>query len=232
MPDRNGHDGLRVVVVEDHPLFRSALTDLVRSDPGTAAVTAYGSLEAFLAAQPVDVDVVVLDLGLPGVQGGEAVAAARDHARGVLAMSGQEEERGVVEALRAGADGFTAKTAPPDEFLSAVRAVAGGGSWLSSSVGGGVLRALTAPVAQPAGHGLSPREREVLALLAAGRTDRAIAAELYVTLATVRSHLDRIREKTGCRRRAELTRLALSDESLAPAVRAQQTTGVPAPGRA
>ena len=77
--------------------------------------------------------------------------------------------------------------------------------------GGGVRGLLTAPrTPEPAGAGpLSPRERELVTLVAQGRTDAQIAAQLYISVRTVRSHLDRIRDKTGCRRRADLTRLAL-----------------------
>ena len=202
---------LRVAVIDDHPLYRAAVLGVLAAGAGIEVVAACGSVEDFersiVALAPAAV-VVLLDLGLPGRSGVQAVAHLAGVGFRVLVLSASAARHQVMDVFAAGARGYLTKSAEEPEILAAVRAVGAGNAYVAPSIapylvwavqGGALLSALT------------PREREVLTLLAAGRTDLEIAQELVIGLATVRSHLDHIRDKTGARRRADLTRWAVEE---------------------
>jgi DNA-binding NarL/FixJ family response regulator len=133
----------------------------------------------------------------------------------VLVVSAQGEQADVLAAMAAGARGYLTKDADADEILRAVRVVWGGGTYISPTLASLLLdssRIRDARLRLP----LSERERQVLSLLAAGERDQDIADALAISVRTVRSHLDRIREKTGRRRRPELTRLAIEEGIAGP----------------
>ena len=201
---------VRVAVVDDHPLFRSAVVAAFEGVPDITVVLECGSveeLEARLDASPDAVEVVLLDLSLPGCSGAEAVRAVARLGPSVLVLSGSALRTQLMEVLSSGARGYLVKTARAEEIVQATRMVAARNGYLSPEVASMLSTAMRSP--QPQLADITAREREVLVLLAAGMTDRMIAEELTISLATVRSHLDRIRGKTGSRRRAELTRLAV-----------------------
>lgn len=210
---------LSVSIVEDHPLFRAALgrvlADLPGVDPGPAA----GSVEEFLAYRLPPGGVVLLDLHLPGLQGAAATLAVVEAGHRPLIVSAQTDQSDVLAALAAGARGYLTKSADAGEIGAAVRQVADGGTYVSPTLAGLLLDSTDS---RPAGPRLTltAREREVLALLAEGERDVDIARSLTISVRTVRSHLDRIREKTGQRRRSELTRFAIGAGLLA-----RRTTG-------
>jgi DNA-binding NarL/FixJ family response regulator len=193
----------RVVVVDDHPVFRQGLANAIDGCDDLELVTAVASVEA-LAELP-ECDVVVLDLGLPGLSGANAVAHVRGRGPAVLVVSAESSRSAVLDAMGAGASGYLTKSSEPEEIATAVRHVAGGGTYVSPTLAAYLLAADDATGADA----LTPREREILALVADGETDADIAEQLYISVRTVRSHLDRIRDKTGRRRRADLTRLAI-----------------------
>jgi DNA-binding NarL/FixJ family response regulator len=210
---------IEIHVVEDHPLYRAALVQaLGTSDDMRIGVTAK-SVEEFaafrrtweperLALRAAPGKVVILDLRLPGVSGAEAVATVVGMGFVVLVLSAYGARSDVVAAMAAGASGYLTKDADIDEIHRAVRQVAAGSNYVSPALGAYLLSASRnryTPVQLP----LSDRERQVLALLADGGRDQDIAEKLSISVRTVRSHLDRIREKTGRRRRPELTRLAI-----------------------
>lgn len=206
---------VRVAVVDDHPVFRAAVAGAVEA-AGSATVTIRaGSLEECERALDRDPDppaVVVLDLRLPGTSGIEAVARLAGRGLGVLVLSADADE--VVAAFSAGARGYLVKSAEADEIRAAALAVARGDTVIAPELTPFLVHAVRrGPVA--VAPVLTARERQVLALVADGRTDQQIAAALVIGLPTVRSHLDHIREKTGHRRRADLTRLAVA-EGLVP----------------
>jgi DNA-binding NarL/FixJ family response regulator len=196
--------------VEDHPLFRVALTRVVEGLPEFTTGPVAGSVEEFLAYRPAPGGVVLLDLHLPGRQGAAAALAVAEAGHRPLVISAQAGQGEVVAVLAAGARGYLTKSAEAGEIAAAVRQVAAGNTYVSPT-----LAALLLDSAKPRSAGpkvsLTPREREVLSLLADGERDVDIARALTISVRTVRSHLDRIREKTGRRRRSELTRLAIGE---------------------
>ncbi|MGF1646886.1 MAG: response regulator [Kineosporiaceae bacterium] len=199
---------ITVAVVEDHPLYRDALVGAVTSSPGLSVTAAVGSIAALAEAEgrpgaPV-ADVVVLDLHLPGVHGPVGVRSLAATGRVVLVVSAAGRPTTVTDALAAGARGYLTKNVDAVDIVAAVRTLAAGGRLdLPPTVGPG------GDETGPATAALTSRETEVLALLAAGLTDQGIASNLVISVRTVQSHLDNIREKTGRRRRTELTRLAV-----------------------
>ncbi len=199
---------LVVAVVEDHPLYRAALTRLLAGSPGVTVAADVESVPRLMAERLGPEAIVLLDLNLPGVQGAAAVTQVVGAGHKVLVVSAHAEQDVVLAAIGAGARGYLTKDSEGAEVLRALREVAAGRSYVSPTLASFLLNASRSrgPGAPAA---LSDREREVLALLAAGERDQDIAEALHISVRTVRSHLDRIRDKTGRRRRSELTRLAI-----------------------
>ncbi|MEU2777879.1 response regulator transcription factor [Streptomyces sp. NPDC007162] len=192
---------IRVAIVEDDPITRYGLTQIINAESDFTLVTAAASMETFGLLQARDVDVVLLDLYLRGggPEGAEAVRLLVDRHCRVLVLSMSDEEIAVQTAIGAGAHGYLTKEAEPDEIVRAARSVAGGGMYISATVAGFLLR-------DPAR--LTEREVEILRMVASGDTTPEIAAALTISDKTVNRHLERIRDKTGYRNKADLTRLA------------------------
>lgn len=199
-----------VSVVEDHPLYRAALVRTLVDSPDVTLGATAGSVEEFLASRQPTGGVVILDLKLPGVCDAAAVMQVVGLGYRVLVVSAHGAQADVLAAIAAGARGYLTKDADADEVLRAVREVAAGNSYVSPTLASFLLdssRGKYPGLRQP----LTDREREVLSLLAAGERDADIARQLIISVRTVRSHLDRIRDKTGRRRRPDLTRLAIEE---------------------
>ncbi len=194
---------IQVAIVEDHPVFRKGLIQVIEATPDLALAGAARSVEE-LDAQPQGgeqaAQVVLLDLRLPGLTGAAAVAHLYTRGQTVLVVSASEAPADVVDAIGAGARGYLSKQAEEAEIVGAIRTVAEGRTYVSATLAAYLLQA---PI-----H-ITEREREILELVAGGETDQDIAELLQVSIRTVHSHLDRIRNKTGSRRRADLTRFAL-----------------------
>jgi DNA-binding NarL/FixJ family response regulator len=199
-----------VAIVEDHPLYRQGLIETIEGTEDlelVAVATTVGEMER-LALQ---VDVLLLDLHLPDAEGKDAVSRMLGTARAILIVTASSDRESVVEAIGAGAKGYLTKAAESDEIRRAIEAVARGDSYVSPQLAAYLLR--DAAQVQPSSEfALTAREQEILSLLAEGDTDADIAQQLYISIRTVRSHLDRIRDKTGRRRRADLTRLAMENK--------------------
>lgn len=201
-------DVIGVAVVEDHPLYRQGLMKTVDEAASLMLVASTISVEDLDRRGYDGVDVVILDLHLPGCQGAEAVRRVRDHGPAVLVLSASDDREHVVDAVAAGAGGYVTKAADAGEILAAISTVAEGRSYVSPRLAAFLLESAQGHEASGA-DALTAREKEILSLVAAGETDVDIAERLFISVRTVRSHLDRIRDKTGRRRRADLTRLAL-----------------------
>lgn len=203
-------DSIVVCVVEDHPLYRAALTRVLAETPQITVGATAGSVEEFESFRQPPGGVVILDLNLPGTRDAAAVLRVTGTGHRVLVVSAHAGQTEVMAAIAAGARGYLTKDSDAEEILRAVREVARGNSYVSPTLASFLLASSQdryAAVRLP----LSDRERQVLSLLAAGERDQDIADALSISVRTVRSHLDRIREKTGRRRRPDLTRLAIEE---------------------
>ncbi len=200
-------DPLRVLVVEDHPLFRKGVVALLQTVPDVAvAGVATTGEEAVSQAAALRPDVVLMDLQLPGMSGIEATRAivAADPGVRVLVLSLFEDEESVFLALRAGARGYVLKDADEDELTGALRAVARGEAIFSQAVAGRVLAFFARPQNTPKVFpALTDREREILGLIARGRANPAIARALSLSPKTVANYVSAIFAKLQVADRAE-----------------------------
>jgi DNA-binding NarL/FixJ family response regulator len=201
---------ISVAIIDDHPLYRQGLAMVVDQADDLTLVAEAASIEQF-DLQNVTADIVLLDLHLPGIGGAEGVAHVCARGPKVIVVSASGASDSVIDALAVGAAGYLTKDADAEDLRRAVRAVANGQTYVSPTLASYLLTANRQPAASLE-HQLSPRELEILALVASGETDRDIAAKLFLSVATVHTHLERIRDKTGARRRAQLTRLYLEDK--------------------
>jgi two-component system, NarL family, nitrate/nitrite response regulator NarL len=205
---------IRVFLIDDHPVLRESLARALSAEPGMVVVgqagTAGEALHEIPGAKP---DVVLVDLNMPDRDGIELLVALHTlHASvKLLVLSGYDDEYRVAEALRAGAQGYLVKTAEVSEVIDGIRRIARGEAPLSQRIAGAVVRAMRKPTPEGAGglDSLTPRERQVLRLLAGGSSTREAAAQLTISPKTVETHRVRIYQKLGCKSAVELTRIAV-----------------------
>lgn len=192
---------VQVLLVDDHPVFRDGLRQLLDSTGEFSVVAEAGDgLEALAYANRHQVDVVLMDLNLPRMDGVTAIAALREitpEAK-VLVLTTYDSDEKLLAAMAAGAIGYLLKDASRAELIDAVRAAARGEPVLTPSAARTVLK----QVAQPAADLLKPRELELLRLVADGATNREAAGQLFVSEATVKAYLLRIYDRLGARDRA------------------------------
>ncbi|MER6799322.1 response regulator transcription factor [Amycolatopsis mediterranei] len=204
-----GQGRVRVAVIEDHPLYRVSV-ERVLAEAGFVELGAVvDSVARFHVHRQPPGSVVLLDLGLPGVAGAAAVLEVCELGHHVLVVSAQAEPEVVLGAIAAGARGFLSKDVDADELLIAIKTVADGGAYVSAVVAGMIMKDNADRPAVSAEAELSPREEQVLRLVAAGERDVDIALILGIGVRTVRGYLDRIRDKTGERRRPGLVKEAI-----------------------
>jgi DNA-binding NarL/FixJ family response regulator len=211
MPDTNK---TRIYLIDDHPIVREGFAMAVATEPDMTVVgqasTAADALKETATLKP---DVVIVDLNMPDRDGIELLGALRAQLprAKLLVLSSYDDEYRVAEALRAGAQGYLVKTSKLEEVIDGIRRVAAGGSPLSPKIQGAVVRAMRKPVGEGTGglDSLTPRERQVLHLLAAGISTRETAARLTISPKTVETHRVRIYAKLGCKSAVELTRIAV-----------------------
>jgi DNA-binding NarL/FixJ family response regulator len=198
---------VRVLVVEDHPLFRKGVVALLEATPEFAvAGVAVSGEEAVAQAAQLRPEVVLMDLQLPGMSGIEATRAivTADPDVRVLVLSLFEDEDSVFLALRAGARGYVLKDADEDELTGAIRAVARGEAIFSQAVAGRVLAFFAQPRPAPKVFPeLTDREREILSLIAAGHPNPSIAKALFLSSKTVANYVSAIFAKLQVADRAE-----------------------------
>ncbi len=188
---------VRLLLVDDHELVRAGLRTFLGLQPDIEVVGEAASGEQALALVPrLAPDIVLLDLVLPGLSGLEVVRRLRaaHPAVKVIVLTSYAGEDSVLPAVRAGVAGYLLKDVGPAELADAVRAVHAGGASLDPGVAATVLRDVSAP--RPA-DALTPREREVLRLIARGRSNRLIARDLALSEKTVKAHVSAVLAKLG-----------------------------------
>ncbi|MEV0568519.1 response regulator transcription factor [Dactylosporangium sp. NPDC050588] len=201
---------IRILIVDDHPLMREGLRALVASVPEIEVVADAGDGDAARReAQLTQPDVVVMDLHMPGVNGVDATRAILRTVPStrVLVLTMFEDDDSVFAAMRAGASGYLVKGAQQDEILRAIRSVAAGQAIFGPSVARRIIDffaggAAHGPAADPFPE-LTDREREVLDLIASGRSNSAIARDLVISAKTVSNHITAIFAKLQVADRAE-----------------------------
>lgn len=221
---------IRVLIADDQAAVREGLALLLETMSEVSVVGQAGDgLEAAALAAELKPDVVLMDLNMPRSDGIEATGKilAADPGIRVVVLTTYEDDTSIVGALRAGALGYLTKAATRADIERAVKAAAAGQAILDPAVQRQLLAAATgngagtgagaspaagnAPVAEPENaDDLSPREADVLRLIAAGHSNREIAKKLFVGEATVKSHINRIFTKTGCRDRAQAVQYAFT----------------------
>lgn len=191
----DGAAPIRLLLADDHPVVRAGIRAMLESEGDLVVIAEAATAEdAVRLARPDDVDLVLMDLQFPGtMQGAEATRRIRGvpGAPRVLVLTNYDTDADILGAIEAGASGYLLKDAPPDTLLTAVRAAAVGEQALAP----GLSSRLDASLA--AGERLTVREAEVLSLVAEGRTNREIGKTLFLSEATVKSHLVHIFTKLG-----------------------------------
>ncbi len=203
---------IRVLIADDHPVFRFGMRALLAAEPDTVVVaeaaTGEEALDLVASTQP---DVALMDINMPGINGIEATRRiVQDHPQVRVLMVTMIEDETVFAAVRAGASGYLVKGAEGEETLRAIRAVANGESIFSPKVAQRLTHFFsTAPaqIAQPFPQ-LTPREREILGMIAQGYTNTAIAEQLFLSPKTVRNQVSTIFSKLDAADRSEAIILA------------------------
>ena len=224
---------IRVLIADDQRVVRDGLSMLVSliDDVDIVGLASNGA-EAVRLAEEHRPDVILMDLRMPGVDGATATAQVRQRLPGsqVLVLTTYADEAAILAALRAGALGYLTKDASAEQIEAAVRAVHAGQTHLDPAVQARLVATVTGPAPEPAPGpatdragragpppaGLTSREAEVLTLLAAGLSNAEIAQRLFLSNATVKTHINRIFAKTGARDRAQAVRFAYQHGLAAP----------------
>jgi DNA-binding NarL/FixJ family response regulator len=206
-------DPVRVLVADDHPFFRDGLRVMLEATPDTELVgEAADGDEAIALARTLQPDVILMDLRMPGLGGIEATRKILSESPqvGILVVTMIEDDDSVFAAMRAGARGYLLKGADKDDMLLAIRAVGRGEAIFGPSIARRLVQyfashpAVPTPASRVVFPELTDREREILDLIAAGRSNQEIASQLFLSLKTVRNYVSNI-----------LTKLQVSDRAQA-----------------
>jgi two-component system response regulator NreC len=205
--------GVTIVLADDHPIVRSGLRMLLEAEADFEVVAEAGDVDAarraLLGYKPA---VLVLDLNMPGGSSLDAIPAFGETSPGtaIVVLTMQEDPAFARTALQAGAGGYVLKQAAGTELVQAIRAVAGGGTWLNPELGARMAAAPPAPAGPPGD--LSRREVDVLRLIALGYTNQEIGEQLFLSVRTIETHRAHIQQKLGLTTRAELVGFALDND--------------------
>jgi DNA-binding NarL/FixJ family response regulator len=209
---------IRVLLADDHAIVREGLRALLEREPDLAVVAEAGDgREALRLAEETRPDVAALDLSMPLLSGLEAARQMAQWGRGPrpILLTMHAEDRYVLEALRAGVRGYVLKKQAAADLVRAIREVAGGSVYLSPGISAAVAEAIRSPV-PPAEEALTAREREVLQLVAEGKTTKEIAGILGVSVKTADAHRTRLMQKLDIHDIAGLTRYAIRHGVIQP----------------
>lgn len=206
---------IRVLLVDDHALVRQGFRRILEDEPGIEVVgEAGGGAEAIELDRRLDPDVVVMDMAMPEINGLHASIEILRHqpSRRILILSMYSDEQYILNALDAGVSGYILKNALETDLIRAVRALAGGGQFLSPELSEIAIRRLRGREAPPADdpyNRLSQREVQVLRLIALGRSNKEIAALLGLSANTVAVHRNNLMSTLGVHKTAELVLIAV-----------------------
>jgi DNA-binding NarL/FixJ family response regulator len=210
---------IKLLIADDHAMFRQGLRLLLRSEPDVSIVgEARDGLEAVAMTHQLSPDVLLLDVAMPGLSGLEVVHRLHESraTTRVILLTAALQRSEIPPLLKLGVRGVVVKESAVDVLIKAVRVVHGGEFWIGREVIGDLVQALTSPSIDPHGaekspFGLTKREIEIVALVAAGYSNKDIARECALRENTVKHHLSNIFDKTGVSTRLELALFALSN---------------------
>jgi DNA-binding NarL/FixJ family response regulator len=213
----------RVLLADDHELVRAGLRLLIDGLPDFEVVAEVGNgIDAVEQARKLQPELALLDISMPRMGGLEAAAAMRVASPGtrVIVLSMHASEQHFAAALKAGATGYVIKDAAVNELAEALRAVAGGDHYVSARISGAVMQSLARNLrgeeVGTGGPALSPRQRQVLQLIAEGRNTREIADQLHVSVKTIETHRAELMRRLDIHDVAGLTRYAIRAGLVSP----------------
>jgi len=204
---------LKILVADDHPVVRRGLKQIIAATPDMAVGDeASNGWEVLDKVRATEYDVVLLDIAMPGKNGIDVLTELKHEKPRVrfLMLSMYPEEQFAVRALRAGASGYLTKDSAPDELIDAIRKVAAGGKYVSSSLAER-LASLVQETERPLHETLSDREYQVMRLIASGKTVTEIAKELSLSVKTISTYRSRILEKMQMKNSAGLVHYAIEN---------------------
>jgi DNA-binding NarL/FixJ family response regulator len=209
--------GVSVLLADDHPVFRQGLRALLEREKFDVVGEASDGLEAIAAAERLQPQIVVIDLAMPALNGIDAIREILKRAPRAkpILLTMHTEEYHILESLRAGAKGCVSKSQAAEHLLQAIKDVSAGGVYLSPHVSGAVVQAYLAKTELPYDP-LTPRERQVLQLIAEGKTTKETAAVLDVSVKTAETHRTNLMEKLDIHSTAGLVRYAIRRGLLQP----------------
>ena len=206
---------IRLLVADDHALVRSGIRHTVQMTQDiVVAEEAQNGREALEKARTGEIDVVLLDISMPGRDGLDILKElrARNPPPAVLILSIYPEELYAVRAIRSGAAGYLTKDSAPDELIAAIRKVSEGGKYVTASLAEKLAASLGSPEAGQQHELLSDREYQILCMIASGKTPTQIADELSLSIKTISTYRSRILVKMNRKNNAELTRYAIENK--------------------
>lgn len=204
-------DRIRLLVADDHPMLREGLVAVLGTQPDLEVVgEASDGEEAVRLAGSLDPDVILLDLEMPGTDGVEALEKLRNEGSRArtLVFTAYDTDQRILGSLRAGARGYLLKGASRQEIFGAIRTVHAGGSLLEPAVADRLLNRIDGEENVPQNRRLTPRELEVLTVLARGLKNAEIAEQLFISERTVKFHVGSILAKLEAKNRTEAARIA------------------------
>lgn len=210
-----------MILADDHLLFRAGLRSMLQNWPDFEIVgEANDGHQAIRLVQDLKPDVLLLDISMPGLNGIEALRKLREigSPTRIVILSMHSDRHYVTESIKAGARGYLLKDSTLDELVAGIRAVVRGEVYLSSCIAGVLVNdyvSLSSAVSGPA-EILTSREREVLQLIAEGRSTKDAASLLNISVKTIETHRKRIMDKLGVHSVAELTRYAIREKIIEP----------------
>lgn len=219
MPGYFAKDMIKVLIYEDNPQLREGLSMLINGSDGYEVQATYKNcanvVEEVEAWKP---DVILMDIDMPGVNGIEGLKLIRQKNLDVkiLMLTVFDDNKNVFESLKAGANGYVLKKTPPAKLLEYIGEAASGGAPMTASIATQVLKMFSEIQAPSSGenYNLSDREKEVLQFLVNGYSYKMIAAEMYISIDTVRSHIKNIYEKLHVNSKSEAVAKAFKDKLL------------------
>lgn len=213
----------RILIADDHAILRSGLRAILGLEPDLEVVgEAKDGIEAIKLTKELNPDLVLLDIHMPRMNGLTALGALREQAPNVkaLVLTSMEEEEYMFRVIEAGGAGYVLKRAADEELLAAIREVQAGGAFVRPAIARGLAadyleRVESGAEERDTYEKLTPREKEVLGLIARGNTNQQIADDLVISVRTVETHRAHIMDKLGFKNRAELVKYAIRKGYLA-----------------